>query len=111
MRQLGLLIAIQSYPLLFPWARLNIHGAVCALCGWREFQLVIYVPAAEHYCIPASLAQLAGLCMEEVGEVSLVSNPAQVLPKQDSLGQPSCYSFAFFLLNPNKEFIVHTQTI
>lgn len=28
------------------------------------------------------LAQLAGLSMEEVGEVSLVSNPAQVLPKR-----------------------------
>lgn len=92
--------APQSHPVLAPSvsrARLNIHGAVCALCGWGEFQLVIYVPAAEHHCIPASAAQPAGLSMEEVGEVDSVSNPAQVLPKHQlrktrSLGL--CFLFA-----------------
>lgn len=74
--------APHSHPVLSPSisrARLDIHSAACILCGWRVFQRVIYiiyVPAAEHHCIPACPAQLARLSMEEVGEVNSVSNPA-----------------------------------
>lgn len=72
-------MAQAPYPGLSPSvsrARLNIHGAACAFCGWRAFHLVIRVPAAGNRCTPASPAQPAGLSMEEVGEVDSVSNPA-----------------------------------
>jgi len=106
--------APRGHPVLSPSvsrAGFTIHGAVCALRGWRQFQLVTYVPAAEHYSIPASLAQPAGLRVEEVGEVNSVSNPAQVLPKQQPRKTRLLWLCFFFSLKPNKDFIVHAQTI